>query len=255
MYLQTLERRRLLSVAATEGGIVEVGTAIDGGTSSDGVTVIEGYPGFFEIHGGDAADTIAVEFRPDGALVVNEAVYGVAEYVSVFSYGGDDTVTVGRAGQFVGASVIAGPGNDSVSVNCAGGVWGEQGNDVLRLTNAFRGEVYGGGGDDKLYLSGESFDCRIEGGDGNDSIDAGSNNYSVFVVGGGGDDTIFGSNYDDQLHGNGGVDFLFGGGGNDHFYSVDAEQDRLVGGAGIDTAFADPSEAGVWGIEYVFYVA
>ena len=40
----------------------------------------------------------------------------------------------------------------------------------------------------------------------------------------------------------------------EYFFAADMQHDRIVGGAGIDVAFVDVGEAGVWSVEYVFYV-
>lgn len=231
MYLETLERRRLLTV-----------------------TVVPGYPGFYEVYGDESADVIALAFPGDGTFTLDGATYGGVEYVTVFGGGGDDTIDVGAAPWPIGVSVNAGHGNDAVTLNSAGAVWGEEGGDVIRLSNSFRGTVYGGAGDDRIFLSGECIEPRIDGGDGSDLLDATGNNYGIFAQGGRGEDTVYGSNSDDQLYGDAGNDLLFGGGGNDVLYSSDQHPDRVIGGAGIDTAYADCDESGVWGVEYVIYV-
>jgi Ca2+-binding RTX toxin-like protein len=232
MDLETLERRRLYSV-----------------------TVVQGYPGFYNVYGTDSADVIAISVSTaDSSFTVDGARYDGVAKISVFAYGGDDTVTVNIDGPSnIGASVDAGDGNDDVSIVGAGSIWGGNGNDTLRLTNAYRGEIYGGSGDDRLSIGGESADSLLEGEQGNDLIDARDNNYAVVAGGGAGDDTVFGSNYDDQIYGDAGSDLLIGNNGNDTFYAVDMERDRIVGCAGIDVAYADYGEGGVWGVEYVFY--
>lgn len=232
MRLETLERRRLYSVS-----------------------VVQGYPGFYEIYGTDAADTISVSVsNGDASFVIDGTVYGGVSYVSVFAGDGDDVVSVSIDGAGpIGASVLAGGGNDNVALNGGGAVWGESGDDTLRIANSFRGEVYGGPGQDRLYVVGACADAQIDGEQGSDLVDATGSAYGVFASGGQGHDTVYGSNYDDQLYGNAGNDLLFGNGGNDVFYSADFEHDRILGGAGIDVAYVDLGE-GVWGVEYVFYV-
>jgi Ca2+-binding RTX toxin-like protein len=231
MNFETLERRRLLSVS-----------------------VVEGYPGYYEVYGDDSADVISVQFSSiDGSFTVNGATYGGVAYVSIVGNGGDDTIDVGPAPRPVAASINGGSGNDTLLLNCAGGVWGEDGNDVIRINNSFRGEGYGGPGDDRLSVSGESLDARLDGGDGNDWLDASGTRYGLFARGGAGDDTIFGSQGDDQIYGDEGRDLLVGNAGDDVLFGVDHESDRVVGGAGIDTAYVDAAESGVWSVEYVFY--
>ena len=85
-------------------------------------------------------------------------------------------------------------------------------------------------------------------------IDASASSYGVFANGGQGEDTVFGSSFDDLINGGSGNDLLCGNAGNDVFYSADMQHDRIIGGAGIDVAFVDLGEAGVWGVEYMFYV-
>jgi Ca2+-binding RTX toxin-like protein len=233
MNLEQLERRRLYSA-----------------------TVIQGYPGYYEVYGTDAADVIAISVSSaDSSFTLDGVRYGGAANIAILALGGDDVVSVASDGPSdVGASIDAGPGNDDVSVVGPGAIWGGSGDDTLRLTDAFRGEIYGGPGDDRLSVAGESPDALLDGEQGNDQIDARSNNYGVVARGGYGDDIVFGSNYDDQIRGDAGGDLLIGNGGNDVFYAVDMERDRIVGGAGIDVAYVDMGEGGVWGVEYVFYV-
>jgi Ca2+-binding RTX toxin-like protein len=232
MRLETLERRRLLSVS-----------------------VVQGYPGFYELYGTDAADAISVSVsNGDSSFTVDGVVYGGVSYVSVFAGGGDDFVSVAIDGPGpIGSTVVAGSGNDDVSLTGGGAIWGESGDDTLRLSNSFRGEVYGGAGQDWLVVTGACADAQIDGDQGSDLIDATASAYGVFASGGQGQDTVYGSNYDDQIYGNAGNDLLFGNGGNDVFYTADLEHDRIIGGAGIDVAYVDFGE-GVWGVEYVFYV-
>jgi len=232
MDLETLERRRLLSVS-----------------------VVEGYPGFYEVYGTPDSDVISIAISAaDSSFTVDGNRYGGAASISVFAGSGDDAVSVSADGPTsLGATVDGGPGDDDLSV-AGGGVWGGPGNDTLRLQDSYRGEIHGGSGDDHLYILGECADAQIEGEAGNDLIDATASATAVIAAGGGGDDTIFGSQYDDQLYGESGCDLLVGCAGNDIFYSAEMERDRLIGGAGVDVAYADPTEAGIWGVEYVYYV-
>jgi Ca2+-binding RTX toxin-like protein len=232
MRLETLERRRMLSVS-----------------------VVEAYPGYYEVYGTDGPDSVAIfASNVDSSFTLDGIVYGNVSYVSVFTFDGEDIVSVVIEGTGpIGAGVAAGGGNDDVSLIGGGAIWGEDGEDTLRLTDSFRGEVSGGQGHDRLYIVGACADAQIDGEQGHDMIDATGSAYGVFASGGHGHDTIFGSNFDDQIYGNGGNDLLFGNGGNDVFYAADLEHDRIIGGAGIDVAYADLGE-GVWGVEYVFYV-
>ena len=232
MDLETLERRRLYTVS-----------------------VVQGYPGYYEVRGTDASEAISIAVSSaDSSFTLDGVTYPGAAYVSVYAGGGDDTVTVSADGPTqVGASVDAGPGDDSVTLNLSGAVWGGPGADTIRLNDSYRGEAYGEQDDDKIYLSGQCVDAVVDGGQGSDLIDATGSAYGVFAHGGQGADTIFGSNFDDQIYGDAGADLLIGNAGNDSFYAADLEHDRIIGGAGIDVAYADLGDS-TWGVEYVFYV-
>lgn len=233
MELEFLERRRLLSVS-----------------------VREGYPGFYEVYGDDTSNVIDIAVSPDDASFMLDGVrYGGVSYISVFAYGGDDAVSVvSDRPSSIAASVDAGDGDDVVTVAGGGAIWGGSGSDTLRLTDCYRGEIYGEAGDDRLYIAGECADASIDGGAGNDLADASNSAYGLFMSGGAGDDTLFGSSQDDELYGGAGSDLLVGNAGNDTFYAVDGQSDRMIGGAGVDVAYADMGDSGTWGIEYVFYV-
>jgi Ca2+-binding RTX toxin-like protein len=233
MDLQALERRRLLSV-----------------------TVVQGYPGFYEVYGDETANAIAISISAaDSSFTLDGIRYAEATFIAILTFDGNDSVSVVADGPTpVGAGINAGAGDDDVQLSVAGAIWGESGDDTLRIANSFRGEIYGGQGNDHLEISGECADAEIDAGDGNDRIDASNSAYGVFARGGTGDDTVFGSQYDDRLYGEQGHDLLLGSGGNDVFYAADLENDRIVGGAGADIAVVDACESGVWGVEYLFYV-
>lgn len=232
MRLETLERRRLLSVS-----------------------VVQGYPGYYEVYGTEAPDSVVIAAsNADATFTLDGVIYTGVAYISVFTFGGDDVVSVTIEGSGpIGAAILVGSGNDDASLTGAGAVWGQAGDDTLRLADSFRGEVYGGQGQDRLTITGGCADAHVDGEQGSDVIDAIGSAYGVFASGGHGSDTVYGSNYDDQIYGNAGNDLLFGNGGNDVFYSADIEHDWIIGGAGIDVAFVDLGE-GTWGVEYVIYV-
>ena len=232
MRLETLERRRLFSVS-----------------------VVQGYPGYYEIYGTDDPDTVTISVsNSDASFTLDGATYGGVSHISLFTYGGDDVVSLAIQGDGpIAAAVVAGEGNDGVSLVGSGAIWGDGGDDTLWLSDSFHGEVYGGPGQDRLSISGACADARINGDQGSDIIDATGSAYGVLAKGGQGNDTLYGSNLDDQLYGGAGADLLFGNGGNDVFYTADWERDCIMGGAGIDVAYVDYGD-GVWGVEYVFYV-
>ena len=193
MMFETLESRRLLSA-----------------------TVTEGYPGFYEIHGGDDDDVIDVNVSmSEETFTLDGATYGGVAFIYVYTYGGNDRVTLNSSDGpgAIGGSVSLGAGNDFVSANFDAGIWGEDGNDVIVLSDAFRGEAHGQAGNDDIYISGYCVDAVISGGDGNDFIDCSGNLTGVVAHGGAGNDTIYGSVYDDQLYGGEGNNVIVQNGG------------------------------------------
>jgi Ca2+-binding RTX toxin-like protein len=217
------------------------------------VSVNQGYPGYYEVSGDDGPDVISIDVSAaDSTFTLDGVTYGGVAYVSVFGNGGDDVISVAVGDGPVGTSIHAGSGNDDVTLTGGGAVWGDSGDDTLRMNNSRRGELYGGPGDDKMYISGACADAEIHGDQGNDTIDASASSLGVYVFGDQGGDTLLGSQYDDQFDGGAGSDLMFGSGGNDVFYAADLEHDRIIGGAGIDVAYIDYGD-GVWGVEYAFY--
>src|SRR5215212_1726662 len=112
MKLETLERRRLYNVS-----------------------VVQGYPGYYEVYGDDDANVIAISVsNADSTFTLDGVTYGGVSYVSVFGADGDDTLSVNINGSGpIGSSIDAGSGNDDVTLSGAGAVWGQSGNDVIRV--------------------------------------------------------------------------------------------------------------------------
>jgi Ca2+-binding RTX toxin-like protein len=216
------------------------------------VTVHEGYPGFYEIVGDDAPDEISVSVSmADESFTLDGAAYTSVSYILVHGGGGNDNVSVvslDGAGS-ISASISGDEGDDNITLNFDGGVWAGSGNDILNLSDAFRGTADGQDGDDQVVISGACLDPEINGGGGNDLIDCSGNIYRVVIHGGGGDDTIYGSAYDDEIYGDDGSDVMYGGAGSDTFYARDGSVDRIIGGSGFDTAYAD--ERDQCGVEFV----
>lgn len=206
------------------------------------VTVTEGYPGFYEVHGTAGDDAIVAQVNMAAeTLTVDGTTYEGVGYVVAYGYAGNDTITitsVDGAG-IIGASISAGDGHDSITLMIDGGVWAGKGDDSIYLKDSFRGEAYGEGGHDYMYIAGTTADAHIRGGDGHDYIDCSSNYYGVVAFGDAGNDTIYGSAFGDQLYGNEGNDHLFGGGGDDTFYASGGGNDHIDGGAGNDIAYID----------------
>ena len=234
MRIEPLERRRLCSVSVSQG-----------------------YPGYYVVAGDDLADDISIGVSMgDATFTLDGVTYAGVAYVSVYGNGGDDYVSVlsldGPGG--IGATLDGGPGTDSLNLNFDGALWGGPGNDTLNLFDSFRGEAYGESGDDQIVVGGECVDPQVDGGPGADTIHANDNHYGVTLRGGSGDDVLFGSFNDDQLYGGSGRDMLCGLSGRDVFYAGDGAPDRVFGGDGADTLYADRVEEIVLGVEYTFVV-
>ena len=168
MLMEILERRRLLTV-----------------------TVNETSPGFYEINGDDSDNTIVISVsQNDQSFTLDGVTYTGVNYIYVFGNGGNDTIDVSApsAGS-IGASIDGGDGNDQLCLNFDGVVWGGAGDDIVILTDSFRGQVSGDEGNDQIY------------GDG------GSNH----IYGLGGNDTIYCRNgAADDVDGGSGANFMYG---------------------------------------------
>ena len=219
------------------------------------ISVVEGYPGFYEIHGTEGNDVInASVSMAEKTLNVNGTTYANVFYVLVYGYAGDDYICVSTSDGpgTIGVSIAAGAGNDTCAINIDGAIWAGEGNDSILLLDSFRGEAYGQEGDDYIYVSGLTADAQIYGGSGHDYIDCSSNKYGVVVYGGNGNDTLLGSELADQLYGEEGNDVLYGNGGNDTFYAFGGGTDQIYGGGGGDVAYVDYVDQ-VTEVEVIYY--
>jgi len=125
-------------------------------------------------------------------------------------------------------SVIhAGAGNDVINFSTSKYIYG----DVI---------VYGGKGDDRIWLN--DGDDQIFGGEGNDEIysDVGNDN----IVGGAGNDTVYAGADDDVIEGGSGSNILKGQSGNDLFIAGEGA-DQIYGGNDVDTISYVNSSAAV----------
>src|SRR5689334_3031406 len=114
MNLETFERRRLLSLS-----------------------VVQGYPGYYEVYGDDSPDAIVISVMADSSFTLDGTTYGHASYISVFGNGGDDVISIDiDPAAPVGASINAGSGDDDVTLSGSGAVWGDSGNDSIRISNS-----------------------------------------------------------------------------------------------------------------------
>jgi Ca2+-binding RTX toxin-like protein len=216
------------------------------------VTVTEGYYGFYDVTGDASADVIAITVDQDNqTFTLDDTTYYNVEYIFIDAGDGGDVVTVtANSLGFIGASVVGGGGDDQITVNFDGAVWGGDGADVIDLSDSFRGEVYGEAGDDLVTVHGGCYDAVIDGGAGNDILDASDNDDGVFLYGGYGDDVIYGSAYCDNIWGGNGADVIYGGAGNDVFYTVDGSEDYIDGGSGSDWVHGDATEGSVVSVEH-----
>lgn len=217
-------------------------------------TVTQGFPGFYEVTGTESADIISISvdqsantFRLDGVT------YGGASYVTIYGLGGNDTLAVfGAGGGSIGSSIVAGEGDDDVTLSGLGGaVWGGNGADIIRVTDSFRADVQGEGGNDHLILKGSSPDLVARGGDGNDTLNALESLTRVVLFGDAGDDRIYGGRGDDLLYAGAGANFLSGGPGHDEFNTQNGQADDVLGGDGYDTLYGDITEDQVSAVENI----
>ena len=182
------------------------------------------------------------------------------EYVNVYGYDGNDTITLGPGvdmhvyidagggadsvevdpGNDYGATLLGGAGNDTLVGGSAGdSIDGGDGDDILFAHGAYQ-TLSGGDGNDFADYSAISSDLTITssdiesiiGGSGNDNITS-SATVPVTIRGGPGDDTLVGGSGSDSLFGNGGSDSLDGADGQD-WLSGGGGNDTLAGGADDD---------------------
>ena len=219
------------------------------------VVVSQGFPGFYEVTGDDADDVIAISIdQAARTFTLDGVVYGGVNAVNVYGNGGNDTITInganGRAP--IGASVLAGDGDDVVTVNNVGtAVWGGAGDDRLEFTDSYRAEAYGEDGMDSITLKGSCLDAEVRGGPGNDTIVASASTVPVFLFGEAGWDRLYGSPLGDIIDGGPDRDMMFGNAGDDQFYARDGALDWIVGGDGVDTAITDDAEMSTSGTEFL----
>jgi Ca2+-binding RTX toxin-like protein len=216
-------------------------------------TVTEGYPGFFEVLGDASADVISISVdQVNETFTLNDVTYTEVAYIFVNSGQGNDTVTLTAADfGYIATSVVSGAGDDIVNVDFDGSIWAGPGDDTVYLSDAFRGEVFGEGEDDQVFVSGYCVDAEVDGGNGNDLLDAFNNYYGVYMHGGKGDDILIGSEYGDTIWGGSGNDLVEAGGGDDTVYLVDGGPDTVDGGDGEDWLYADLEDQSVANVEHV----
>ncbi len=220
------------------------------------VTVAQSSPGYYEINSDNTPNDINISVsQGDQTFTLDGATYTGVNYISVFGNGGNDNINVQSVDGpgSIGASIDTGTGNDTVNLNFDGSIWCGGGNNNIHLQDSFRGEVYGGSGNDQIYVIGDCIDAVIDAGDGNDLIDASANNFGVVINGGAGSDTIIGSNYDDTIYGGSGTAVMYGMAGNDTFYSENGIGDQIYGGSGYNTLHANGAEICISDVQCIVY--
>ncbi len=144
---------------------------------------------------------------------------------------GNDTINIGE-GVTADVELYGGLGNDKLYVRGSGNVHldGGDGDDTLTVVNALQAELHGGLGSDTLQAVGASA-AHLLGEEDNDVLIGGEGN--DLLDGGGGDDKLSGGDGDDTLNGADGNDWLSGDAGDDTL-DGSAGNDELLGGIGID---------------------
>jgi Ca2+-binding RTX toxin-like protein len=119
--------------------------------------------------------------------------------------------------------------------------------------------IYTLGGDDIVTIGAGVRGSYVEAGDGADTVNGGQfgdvllgglgadqlfgNDGDDTLLGEGGDDYLLGGAGKDDLFGNGGTDILSGAGGNDRLFGGPNDADRILGGAGTDSAAQDDQDS------------
>ena len=148
-----------------------------------------------------------------------------------YMYGdsGNDTI---KLTTIQGSYGVGGLGNDKIVGNTGNDyIYGGHGADILYGMNG-HDRIWGGVGNDRIW--GGYHDDKIHGDAGDDYVNAGHHNDTVY--GDEGNDTIYGSYGDDTIHGGDGDDILSGDDGADTIYG-DAGNDTIKTGIGNDTIY------------------
>jgi Ca2+-binding RTX toxin-like protein len=220
------------------------GEGNDGLSGGSGADDMAGGPGsdFTGYIGRTTATTVTLDDRPDDGGP-GEGDDAHSDIEGIYGGDGDDTLRGTDAPNIV----VGGPGNDSI--DGAGGedvISGDQGSDVL----------HGGAGTDAVSYSGAESSVTVtldgqadDGSRGENDLVAGDVE-NVFggdgpdrLVGDGGPNLLVGGAGSDTLIGGGGVDTLVGGDGDDQFDTLDGGTDLADCGAGTDFVHMDAGDA------------
>ncbi|HYO10568.1 MAG TPA: calcium-binding protein [Tepidisphaeraceae bacterium] len=234
-YLAAGQLPDFFSAGAVPLRTVTVNDDIFAGSSGQDVTTTLTLPA------GVAPGRYSIMARVDGAGAIAETNesnnYFASAGLNVLSAGGRLLVETGGGNDFVQLQQFATTGTGQpfyrVIVN------GQQ-QDTFGAGEFTGADVRTGGGNDVITFFGVVPGAAADAGDGNDKIVGGS--APETLTGGAGKDTLFGGLGNDRLNGNGGNDRLYGELGADRLYGyagndiVDggASADRLDGGLGAD---------------------
>ena len=110
------------------------------------VTVTPTSSGVYEITGDASDDVITVSVnQATSQFTMDGQTYDDAQYLMVDGGAGDDTISVTSSDPadpvMVAAAISGGDGNDDITLNFDGGVWGGNGDDTIRVSDSFYGSV------------------------------------------------------------------------------------------------------------------
>jgi Ca2+-binding RTX toxin-like protein len=219
--IESLEGRRMLSIAVSAGVLNLVGTS-----GNDRYVIAQSGANLTVQENGGAVRT----FPLSSITRINARLDA-----------GHDSFAM-PATMRIPASVVGGIGNDTITVGAGNdSVEGQAGADSI-VGNDGNDDLNAGYVDVSAAVVTTGMDV-LEGGSGNDLLKAALTN-AVQAFGRAGNDTLRGGNADDGLFGGGGDDVLNGGAGND-FIAPGGQGDNIDGGAGRDVLDYSDAPAGV----------
>lgn len=207
-YIASANGDALFGYYGYNGGSLDTGTekdTLNGGAGND--TLYAGYGD--NVDGGDNLDTLAINFQGAGAGVIADFSQ------TVLTIGGGTIRNIESLLQVIGSNFA-----DTITAGSRAGGY-----------DAFT-EVYGMGGNDKLYAS--YYTAILDGGAGDDLVDGRGSQYLDKVIGGDGNDTLY-TNTNTFASADGGA-------GNDTIYA----HGEIHGGSGADKIYVQQSYYGGW---------